>query len=422
MSRRWGRGEAGHLLRRAAFAPRPGEVDRVVADGPRVTVDRLLGGEKAAPQPAARNVEFGVRQLNDREATAGALLNRIVTTTEPLRERLVLFFHNHFVSALSKVQESRMMLDQLRLFRRSGPGPFAELVRKISRDPAMVRYLDSERSTRNAPNENFARELMELFTMGPGPYTEKDIQEAARAFTGYHLRGGRFRQSTASFDDGNKTVLGRTGALTGDQVCDFCSGHPATARFMARKLARAFVTDTPDTPLVDAIAALWKAHHGHVGKIMRAMLTSPRFYDDRYRFALTRSPADLVVAALRTTGVNIAPRNLAGHVQAMGQTLVDAPTVKGYDGGAAWLNPASLLARRSFLLQTAHQAMRQKKIPMPEKARARDRLLGLAEHILGKKLEPRVFMHLEKMARAKRTSPDAHVLALTLCHPDFQRC
>lgn len=401
IARVFGHEEAAHLMRRIAWAPRKGEVARAVADGPRATVRRLLGGEVPARSSAAEIVENALRQSDDRTTLTGVLLHRAIVTAEPLRERLVHFWHNHFVSALSKVGEGRMMLAQFALFRNGGAGSFRALTRAVSRDPAMVRYLDSERSTRDAPNENFARELLELFTTGPGPYDENDIREAARAFTGYHLLGGRFEYSSASHDDGDKTVLGKTGPLDGDDVVDLCVDHPQTRRFMARKLARAFVADDPDEAAVAFIADAWKQHDGHVGEVLQALLTSALFYRDRYRYALTRSPTDLVLATVRATGAHLAPRTLAEHVEGMGQTLVDPPTVKGYDGGAAWLNPATLLKRRGFLVAAALEAD------------LKGDLSAIAVQVLGRALDG------DAKAMIEKRNKDA--LALLLCHPDFQR-
>lgn len=398
---------AAHLLRRIAWAPRPGEVDRAIADGPRATVRRLLGGPSPAPVPAAETIERALHQSNDRTVLAGLLLHRAAATTEPARERLVHFWHNHFVSALSKVREGRMMLGQFTLFRELGTGSFRQLTRAVSRDPAMVRYLDSERSTRAAPNENFARELLELFTTGPGPYTEDDIKEAARAFTGYHIRAGRFHFSRASHDNGTKTVMGRSGPLTGDDVVDHCVSHVATATFMANKLARAFVSDAPRAPIVASIANSWTRHGGNLARVLEDLCADPMFYADENRYALTRSPADLVLATLRVTGTRFAPRKLAEATESMGQTLVDPPTVKGYDGGKAWLNPATLLARRAFLVSAGLKTDRKLQMKPTD----------LPVRVLGRKLEGDARSRFERLAR---TDGD-RALAAILCHPDFQR-
>jgi uncharacterized protein (DUF1800 family) len=342
----FGTEEAAHLLRRAAFAPAAGEIEQAVADGLETTVDRLIG----APVPPPTAIEASLRASDDHASLAGAILHRCCTSAAPLRENVALLFHNHFVSALSKVREGRMMLDQLALFRDAGLGTFAGLARSVSRNPAMVRYLDLERSSRSAPNENFARELFELFTTGPGPYTEQDIREAARAFTGYHLRSGRFVFSEAAHDPGPKTVLSRSGPWTGDDVVDMAAGHPATARFMARKLALHFVADTPSDPVVGEIAESWRRNEGHLGRVLRALFGSAAFFSPGHRHAVTRSPAALIAAAARGLGCRVAPLDAARRCFAMGQSLLDPPSVEGYPGGRTWLNAATLLARRSFLL------------------------------------------------------------------------
>lgn len=400
--------EAAHLLRRAAFVPSPGEIERAVADGPEATVGRLLGGATPARVPLADLLDAQLRDSDDREALAGALLARLGATTEPLRETLCLFWHNHFVSALSKGIEGRMMLDQVALFRARGAGRFTDLATAVARDPAMVRYLDSEKSTRAAPNENFARELLELFTTGPGPYGEADIREAARAFTAYHLDGGAFAWSEASEDRGTKRILGREGPFTGDDVVRICCEHEATAGHLARKLACAFVSDEPGEEVVAAIAAAWRRTGGDTGAVVRTLLVSEAFYAPAHRFALTRSPAALVAATLRGLPVSLPPRELARTVQGMGQTLLDPPTVKGYPGGRSWLNPATLLARRTFLIRAAEAAT----VPA-------DAVPDLARRLLGAEATAEV----SRGGRpASPGDPPWRRLALVLLHPAFQRC
>jgi uncharacterized protein (DUF1800 family) len=383
----FGEAEAAHLLGRAVFAAAPGDVARALGAGLDATVDALLD----APLPPPTEIERSLRASNDRAALAAAILHRLVTSTAPLRENLALFFHNHFVSALGKVVEGRMMLDQFALFREMALGPFADLVKGVARDPAMVRYLDLERSSRGEPNENFARELFELFTTGPGPYDEQDIREAARAFTGHHLRNGRFVFSEAAHDPGSKTVLGRTGAWTGDDVAAIAADHPATATFVAAKLARHFIADEPPAGAVHAIAAAWIEHGGDVGRVVRAILTSEAFFAPEHRLAVTRSPAALVAGAARGAGCRVAPLAAARHCFAMGQALLDPPTVKGYPGGRRWLNAATLLARRTFLLE----------------ALAEGRRAGtLAGDVASVAAEGGARLRVE----------------LLLLHPDFQRC
>ncbi len=421
----FGRDEAAHLLRRASWSATSSDVTRAVESGLDATIARLLGGAAPAANPEADRVESSVRTSDERDLLAGAFLLHATTTAEPLRELLVHFWHNHFVSALSKVREGRMMLDQMATFRAKGLGPFQQLTSAVARDPAMVRYLDSERSTKSEPNENFARELFELFTMGVGPYTERDIQEAARAFTGWHLRAGRFQFSAASHDDGEKRVLGIRRRLDGDAVVAITCTHPATATFMARKFARQFVADAPDDAVVDEIATSWREHDGHVGAIVSEILRSDTFFAPRHRFAVTRTPAALVVATTRHLGPRTAPRELARACQRMGQSLLDPPTVKGYAGGASWINPATLLARRSFTFDSAVKAVRT----VDAVSTLAQRALESTSSLIAVAHDEFALMLADDqagviLAAAREAGDDARALAigLILAHPDFQRC
>jgi uncharacterized protein (DUF1800 family) len=398
------RAGAAHLFRRAAFAPAPGDVDRAVRQGLDATVDELL----APAAPAATEIERTIRAQEDRAQIAGAVLHRLVTSAAPVRETIALFFHNHFVSAFSKVRDAGMMLDQLALFRSLGLGGFGALTKAVTRDPAMVRYLDLERSNRSQPNENFARELMELFTTGPGPYSERDVKEAARAFTGHHLRNGRFNFSEPAHDPTQKTVLGLSGPLRGDDVVDVLAGHPATARFLAQKLARQFVSDDPAEEAVGGLERSWRRSGGDLREVLAALFRSDIFYSPAARFAVTRSPAALVAATSRLLGAALAPVAAAKHAFAMGQPLLDPPTVKGWPGGTRWLNAATLLARRTFLLEAVAEARRTQSLPAPL-ANAREGADAACEVLFGEKIDRSGF------------EPGCE-LEVLICHPRMQRC
>lgn len=410
---------AAHLLRRAAFAPGAGDVDAAVRDGLDATVTRLV----TAPLPAAGEIERTLRTADDVTQIAAAIIARAATSAAPLRENLALFFHNHFVSAFSKVRDARMMLDQIAQFRALCLGTFTEIARAAAKSPAMVRYLDLDRSTKSQPNENFARELFELFTMGPGPYTEKDIQEAARALTGHSVRAERFHASAAAHDDGMKTVLGHAGRWNGDDVVALAAGHSATSQFMARKLARHFVADEPAAHIVAEIGKSFGRHGGNMADILRDVFTSAAFFAPENRLAITRSPAALAAAAARTLGGALPPLAVARHCVAMGQAIADPPSVKGYYGGGRWLNATTLLARRAFLIETFADAWKAKAIRADlvsafEKSGATGfrMLLGRA---------PSDDEAAIAYGDAAGGVPGKNVYAtieLLLLHPEFQRC
>jgi len=414
--------EAAHLLRRAAFAPAPGEAEEFAALGLDEAVSRLTSPRDPVSLAEADHLERTLSDSDDGDTLAGCWLLRMALSPNPLRERMVLFFHNHFTSSLRKVGSGRLMLGQLALFRRHGLGSFHRLAREVSRDPAMIIYLDLQRSTRDAPNENFARELMELFTMGVGHYTEQDIQEAARAFTGYRLREERFHFSRAAHDDGWKRILGRKDRFDGDAVVALCTHHPATARFMARKLARAFVADDPGEDVVSAIAASWKAHDGVVADVLADLFRSALFHDPRHRHARTRGPAELATATLRGLGMRLPFSRVAAHVRLMGQALLDPPTVKGWEGGRSWLNPASWLARRSFLIWAGLQANERNVALLKDGPREEEPLLRhLFRHLLGRTPAPDQASALLAILDRRGGIERSEILSSVLIHPSFQK-
>jgi uncharacterized protein (DUF1800 family) len=238
------------------------------------------------------------------------------------------------------------------LLRSQALGNFATLLHAIARDPAMLVWLDNARSRREAPNENFAREVMELFTLGEGHYGERDVKEAARAFTGWSLERetGEYRFRPAFHDFGEKTVLGRTGRLDGDDVIDILLARPETARFVVAKLWREFISPEPNAAEVERWARLFRESRYEVKPLLRAMLTSEAFWSKDNRGALVKSPIDLVVGTLRT--FDMRPFDLRPAVfacAALGQNPMSPPNVKGWPGGDAWITSATLLARKQWV-------------------------------------------------------------------------
>jgi uncharacterized protein (DUF1800 family) len=246
--------------------------------------------------------------------------------------------------------ESADALRQNELFRGLALGNVRELTLAVSQDPAMLRYLDNFRSDRAHPNENYARELMELFTLGIGNYTEGDVRESARAFTGWTIdRGTRaFALDPRRHDDGRKTFLGRSGDFDGSDIVEIIFEQPAAARWFARKLLRFFVYDDPEPELVEAFAAVIRRHDYNLQPCLSLLLRSNVFYSARAYRALVKSPVEFVVGVHRLLGIErVNPAEL-GALGRMGQVLFRPPSVKGWDGGGAWLNSQSLLARENF--------------------------------------------------------------------------
>ena len=364
--------DARHLLNRTSFAASPEDIDAFARLTREQAVERLLVGTRTAavvPPPAwvhepfqsprrLRAMSAEERMAARREMVQRAFelqswwLAEMLATPSPLAERMTLFWHNHFVSSQQKVRSPQLMYAQNELFRRHALGNFGELLHAVARDPAMVIYLDSASNRKGQPNENFAREVMELFTLGEGNYEERDIKEVARAFTGWgiNIDTGEFLFRQAAHDDGVKTVLGRTAHLDGDAVLDILLEQPQTAEFLAGKLWREFVSPQPDPAELKRIARVLRESRYDMRAALRAILVSDAFYAPQYRATLIKSPVELVVGTLRQfnfkTG-EVMPFVVTANQ--LGQALFAPPNVKGWPGGEAWINASRLLARKAFL-------------------------------------------------------------------------
>ena len=363
--------EARHLLNRTSFAANVDDINAFAKLTREQAVDRLLswsGNKVATPAPGWANDFVSPRRIRAmseeqrkmllREEVEkgvelrGRWLTEMLTTPSPLTEKMVLFWHNHFVSSLQKVKSPALMYRQNMLLRKHAFGYFGDFLHDIARDPAMVVYLDSASNRKEQPNENFARELMELFTLGEGNYAEKDIKEVARAFTGWSIDpgAGDFMFRRAAHDDGVKTVLGRSGNFDGDAMLDILLAQPQTADFIVSKLWREFVSPMPDAMEVKRIARMFRENRYNIKVALRALLLSDAFYASQNRAALIKSPIDLIVGTLRQfrfeTG-EVTPFLFVS--KQLGQDLFAPPNVKGWPGGDAWINSATLLARKQFL-------------------------------------------------------------------------
>ena len=270
----------------------------------------------------------------------------------PLTERMTLFWHNHFTSSQQKVRYAQLMFRQNALLREHALGNFATLLHAASKDPAMIIYLDSATNRKDKPNENFAREVMELFTLGEGHYTEADIREAARAFTGWSLEQDtvEFRNRPFLHDFGEKTVLGQRGRFDGDEVLDILLAQPRSAEFIVGKLWREFVSPDPDAAEVRRIAAAFRDSRYDIRTALCELLLSPLFWQEDHRAVLVKSPVEFVVGSLRQFDLPVDDAASLSMVMAgLGQNLFAPPNVKGWPGGEAWINSATLLARKQFV-------------------------------------------------------------------------
>ncbi len=371
--------ETRHLLDRAGFGAtvddlatyrpltRSAAVDRLLADLDAPTLTPAPGFLSDSRPDAATYRAISDRTPEERRAFTlarqgealairGWWLTEMIGSPAPLRERLALFWHGHFTSAYEKVRVPDLMWRQLALFRTQGTQNFADLLRAIGRDGAMFRYLDVPASRKAKPNENFARELLELYTLGTGHYTEQDIKEAAKTMVGWRLNAGDLTPVyiPAAAVPGPKQVLGAAVTDLPDLI-ELLLKQPATARFITERLWLALVSPTPDPAHVAQLAARFSASGYQIRPLIREMLVSDAFWSPEAHGRLVKSPVDLVVGTVRRFGLPVQDaRWLAIETRLLGQDLLDPPTVRGWPGGMAWISTDSLLKRRAVLTRLAY--------------------------------------------------------------------
>lgn len=344
---------AAHLYRRAGMAATSRALNEAVRLGPEGAVKQLLTPGDALAKFDEEMHQFAQVTLaaNNPELLAGWWLHRMRHTPAQLVEKMTLFWHGHFATSAAKVREAELMLQQNELFRRNALGDFGQLVRGIARDPAMLLYLDSATNRKIHPNENFAREVMELFCLGLGHYTERDIQELARCFTGWEIQYGQFKFNAYQHDEQSKTVLGKSGKFDGDDGLAVILEQPATAEFICGKLLRFFVADdeafTPEwiAPLADK----FRESKLSVAPVLEMIFTSRLFYSEAAIGQKVRSPIELGVGMLRALDATTNMVQLASRLRELGQMPLYPPNVKGWDGGRSWINSSTLLGRANLV-------------------------------------------------------------------------
>jgi uncharacterized protein (DUF1800 family) len=325
--------EARHLLSRATFGATPAEIRAVAAMDYDTAVDRLLARRDG---DALTRPPIWLEQGREEQARALCLwwIEEMLATDQPLVERMTLFWHNHFTSSLDKVPAPALR-GQNELFRRAAFGNFARLLKAVAGDPAMLIYLDGAQSFALEPNENFARELLELFTLGEGHYSEADVRSAARAF---------------ARDSGRKTFLGQTGYFDGDGILSIVLGHPRTAERVCGKLWREFVSLTPDPAEIARLAEILRTGGYEMKPVLRAIFRSPAFRDPANRGTLIKSPVDLLVGSVHLLGLPVPDKTpIALMLQGLGQLPFYPPNVKGWPGGESWITSYTLLLRQQVL-------------------------------------------------------------------------
>ncbi|MFO0928429.1 MAG: DUF1800 domain-containing protein [Gemmataceae bacterium] len=349
----WNLRRAGHLYRRATFGATLADLESAVRNGPDRTVAALLaGGDEADLDRRMAPLADTLARTNNAAALRAWWLTRMLYSPHPLREKLTLFWHNHFATSNAKVQNTRLMLGQYHLLRTHALGNFAELLRQMSYDPAMVVWLDGKGSKKGSPNENYARELMELFSLGIGHYTEHDIRQAARAFTGWDVVGREAVFNPRDHDAGEKTVLGQCGAWKPDDVVRICLEQPACAAFIAGKLFRFLVSDTvaPTRELLAPLAESFRKSGYDFAVLVRTVLRSNLFFSEMVYRTRIKSPVDFALGTVRALEGTIGTTQLAAALEQLGQNVFNPPSVKGWDGGPVWLNGQTLLYRQNLAL------------------------------------------------------------------------
>jgi uncharacterized protein (DUF1800 family) len=399
----WNRERAAHLLERAGFGGTPDEIAKLATMTPAQAVQSLVRYRQTAnPQPAfepsgvhdaglepfatsrpaatdqarATGEALGVKVKPDgnrrMQQVADRFLywlrasrlethrlgywwaNRMLTTQRPLEEKMTLFWHGHFANSEEKVRDYRKMQKQNELFRAQATGNFRTLMIAVAQDPAMLAYLDAAVNVKGAPNENFAREIMELFTMGVGNYSEQDIREAARAFTGWNYRGLQFVVNPEQHDNTDKTLLGKRGNFDGVQAIDILLAQPVTADFLAGKLYRYFVREDLSPELQVKLGKLLRDSHYEIAPFLETVFRSRDFYSEASVASRIKPPVELVISTYRKMGLKQVPGipDFNDQTESLGQKLFFPPNVAGWANGKSWITPGLLLTRGNFVYDT----------------------------------------------------------------------
>lgn len=382
----WDLNKARHLLNRAGFGVPHSLAVRLSEMSPEAAVDYLLNFEAVPfdyPEPdflvapvtnreraeARKGLSDEERrelqqkiQREEREAVQklrGWWLQRMRATPRPLEEKLTLMWHGHFATSAQKVKASEANYALNAVFRKHGAGNFKTLVTEVGQSRCMLRYLDNDRSTKQKPNENWARELMELFTLGQGQYTEDDIKASARAFTGWSTDGLTFAYNVQNHDPGTKTFLGRTGNFDGWDIIDILFEQSALAEFICGKMYKFFAAETVDPAVVGALAATFREGNFEIKPVLRELFLSEAFYQPAVIGTQIKSPAQLVVKLTHDLSLDtVPPANLAQATANLGQDILHPPNVKGWDGNRAWINANTLLLRYNLPATLATAAVR----------------------------------------------------------------
>jgi uncharacterized protein (DUF1800 family) len=359
--------QKAHFFRRASFGATQQELGS--AAKPKELLEHWLEDKQPMATPLAREMpeepkpfemdkKLKRQQLHVQGMALGQnLLEQMVIAPNPLHERVVNFWRDHFVVSVKKFNLPHFVADYDRRLRTYALGDFQDLLWSVTVSPAMLRFLDNTQNRVGNPNENYSRELLELFTLGRGPYTEKDVQEGARALTGWVINPLDYVGKTEArfiprrHDDGLKTYLGRQGNLKAEDVVEIVSNHPSTARRLAHKLWSEFVYPNPEPPIVQRLANVYRSKNRNIQALIHAIFTSPEFYSAKAYRSRLKNPLYFTIGALRQLEIQADYRKVLASLRAMGQVPYSAPSVKGWPDDEGWLNAPSLLTRINLAQQ-----------------------------------------------------------------------
>ena len=333
---------------------RPAATDLAKATGESLGVKVKPEGNRKAQQVADRYLYWLRASRLETHRLGYWWANRMLTTPRPFQEKMALFWHGHFATTEEKVRDYRKLQIQNELLRQHATGKFRDLLVAVAKDPAMLAFLDAGVNLKGAPNENFAREIMELFTMGVGNYTEQDIKEAARAFTGWNYQGLKFVINPSQHDDGVKTVLNQTGRFNGEQVIDILLAQPVTAEYIAGKLYRYFVREDLSVSHQQQLGKLLRDSRYDTAAFMETVLLSKDFYSDDSVATRIKPPVELVISTYKKMGLQAVPGipDFNEQTELLGQKLFYPPNVAGWAHGRSWITPGLLLARGNVIYDT----------------------------------------------------------------------
>jgi hypothetical protein len=343
------------LLRRAGFAAASGDLQRYHQLGWDGTLQELLHPERVEEDldSLLSRLQGNLLDLQNLEDVQTWWLYRMVQTRRPLLEKLTLFWHGHFAVANYKVGNPQLMHQHIALLRNHALGGFDDMLLAVSKDPAMLIWLDGATNHRNAPNENYGRELLELYTLGIGNYDEDDVLAAARAFTGWNLRNNEFVFDENQHDAGDKTFLGQTGQFDGGEILTIVANDPATAERISSKLFTFFAYPNPEPEVLASLVDVYANSDHNISKLVEAILRSDAFYSDRSQYEHVKSPIEYVVGSVRLMGANVRERELVPVLRNLGQEILNPPNVAGWPGDQYWINPSTLLMRFNFAARLA---------------------------------------------------------------------